>query len=242
MIVEAVVIFPLVAAFLAFILLFTRVMQVETEVQEALYYAGRLTAAEAVLSDSPTALRGTAEILFRKELAGRGLKEQYLYGGSLGISLMKSDFSGDMINLRADYRIRIPVPFLPINGISIVQHSVTRKWTGRDVEREKADPYVYFTDYGSVYHSSESCSYLNLKINSTSVGKMSSLRSSDGSVYYACSSCGAAGVSKGTVYYAVYGNRYHRSLSCSGLKRTIHMVRRSALSGMKGCSKCTGGS
>ena len=241
MTVEAVVIYPLVIAFLALILFFTRVMQVETTVQEALYYAGRLTAAEAVMSDSPAALRGTAEVLFRKEMARCGLLDQYIYGGSIGIGLLRSDLSGDMVHLIADYRIRIPVPFLPLHGISIVQHSVTRKWTGRDVEREKADPYVYFTDYGSVYHSSESCSYLNPGIDSASIDRIQTLRSHDGSIYYACASCQAGSVKSGTVYYAVYGNRYHRTLSCSGLKRTIHMVRRSVLQGMKGCSRCTGG-
>lgn len=36
----------------------------------------------------------------------------------------------------------------------------------RKKSRRKMDPYVFYTDYGSVYHLSEQCNYLDLSIKS----------------------------------------------------------------------------
>ena len=42
------------------------------------------------------------------------------------------------------------------------------------------------------------------------------------------------------LYVAKEGEAYHTDLSCSGLKRTIHAVHRSDISGLGGCSRCSG--
>ena len=236
---EAVVVFPITAAFWVFILFFFRVMQIETQVQEALYYAGRSTAVEASLLDGETTLLASAEVLFRKELTNYELPSEYISGGSAGISLLESDMSGDILQLRAEYKVKFPIGFFKFDGIRIVQNACSRKWTGKDPKTEEEDPFVYYTDYGSVYHKTTDCSYLNLSIHSATVSAMALLRSKDGSIYYACTACGASSAA-GTVYYTDYGTNYHASLTCSGLKRTIHMVRLSEVSGKRACSKCGG--
>ena len=40
------------------------------------------------------------------------------------------------------------------------------------------------------------------------------------------------------VYYTKYGNRYHNSLSCKGLKRKVKLVALGQTDGLPQCSKC----
>ena len=64
-----------------------------------------------------------------------------------------------------------------------------------------------------------------------------SLRNADGARYTRCASCGMEG---GTVYITNYGNRYHSSLTCGGLKRMVYLIRLSEAQGYHACQKCAG--
>ena len=77
---------------------------------------------------------------------------------------------------------------------------------------------------------------LDLSIRMASGEEVSSLRNESGGKYYACEHCG--GGSGGAVYITSYGDRYHSSLSCSGLKRTVYAVPLSEAVGKGACSKC----
>ncbi|MBD8948918.1 MAG: pilus assembly protein, partial [Blautia obeum] len=60
------------------------------------------------------------------------------------------------------------------------------------------------------------------------------LRNKSGEKYHACERCRAG--SAGSVYITGEGNRYHGSLSCSGLKRTVEEVLQKDC-GLRPCSK-----
>lgn len=63
---EAAVIIPVAAVFFLTLLFFFRVLQIQTEVQEALNYASRKTACEASAVSSQTGLLVSAEAYFRR--------------------------------------------------------------------------------------------------------------------------------------------------------------------------------
>lgn len=236
---EAAVIFPIVAGFIVFILMFFRILQVQTGVSAALTYASRMTAVEACTVDSEPALLLSAEGLMISKLKDNELVENYVQGGIAGISLLKSDFSGENVELRAEYAVKLPFNFFEISEYSVSQTSLSRKWIGRTADGETGS-YVYITDFGSVYHKSKSCSYLDLSINSANISDVALLRNKSGAKYSACSKCVAKIVEGSKVYITDYGTLYHSDISCSALKRTIHMVKLSEVDGMPACSKCGG--
>lgn len=53
-----------------------------------------------------------------------------------------------------------------------------------------------------------------------------------------CETCSRHQNPSGTVYITGSGNRYHNDASCSGLKRTVRLVKKSQLGDMHVCSKC----
>ncbi len=96
---------------------------------------------------------------------------------------------------------------------------------------------VYITETGTVYHLSRSCTHLDLKIYPIDSSELEGARNGGGGRYKRCELCGGG---SGTVYITAEGDRYHSSLSCSGLKRTIYEVPISQVGGRKACSRCGG--
>ena len=236
---EAAVIFPLFAGFMVSLLFFFRVMQIETVVKEALYYSSRMTALSCCVNDSDTVSLATAKALLLSQLKDSDVIKDYVRGGCAGVSILETELSEDSINISTRYKIKLPINFWTIDGITVEQHSLSHKWTGKVVDESDPDPYVYYTEYGSVYHTSKKCPYLDLSIRSVSRTGVGSLRNKSGRKYSACS-CAAEEISLKNVYITDYGIEYHASLKCADLKRIIHVSRLSDVKGMRKCAKCKG--
>lgn len=88
-----------------------------------------------------------------------------------------------------------------------------------------------------MYHKDYHCKYLDLSIHMVSAAELETLRNESGGKYYPCERCGQKPQGWG-VYITNTGNRYHTSISCSGLKRKIYAVPISETTGKEACSKC----
>ena len=106
-------------------------------------------------------------------------------------------------------------------------------------ENEK-DCVVYLTETGTVYHCSLDCSYLKLTISKVLYRDLANLRNSSGGKYKMCERCchGITPQDGEEVYITIYGDRYHKSHTCSGLKRTIREIMLSQVGNRAPCSKC----
>lgn len=241
---EMVVVLPLFISFMVFFLFLFRILLVQETMEEALVYASR-TLAVSCFSQSPAEQKTHTKLLAEAQIAlQKGLKESdcplhFIQGGVAGVSLLSSQFTGDDIILRARYEIRLPCVLLGEYRFHFVQCAQSRKWIGNvSLEQETVsdEEWVYVTPYGTVYHRDRTCRYLDLNIRAVSIRSLVTLRNADRKIYRKCESCGNS--KSTTVYVTDYGERYHSSLSCGGLKRTIYMVKLSQVGGKKPCSKC----
>ena len=106
----------------------------------------------------------------------------------------------------------------------VVNGCVMHKWigysgdgTGEDWERQEEE-LVYITKSGEAYHRERSCLYLNPSIRLADREEITA-------DYTPCSVCVDRGqLENRLIYVTDGGSRYHNTVSCSGLRRTIESV------------------
>ncbi|MGB8452708.1 MAG: TadE family protein [Anaerocolumna sp.] len=158
-------------------------------------------------------------------------------------SFMKED---DAIDIIVTYNIKLPLLFINIDPIPVMQRVRMRGWNGYEVaaKNSPADTtdenpeMVYITQTGTVYHLYKDCTYLNLSIKEAGVDQIANLRNSSGGKYKKCSLCGDRVNASGQVYITDTGDRYHWDLNCSGLKRSIITIPKSDVGDRSLCSRC----
>lgn len=236
--VEAAMAVPLFFFAVVCLMYLMEIMAVQTAVRSGLQYAGKNAAQDACMSVvlSPSAVK--ADVV--NAIGVERLQRSIVAGGSGGIDCSSSRISPrtGIGELSAKYKIRIPVPLFRIAMLSFEDKMQIKVWNGY----EKADfgvkdeGIVYVTETGIVYHRNYHCTHLELSIRMVQPGEVEDLRNKNGGKYHACERCGGKG---GGVYITDTGDRYHSSLSCSGLKRTVYAVPLSEAAGKRACSKCS---
>ena len=169
------------------------------------------------------------------------LDRSIIDGGSAGIHCFTSyyDTGDEVIHIYVNYRVRLPFPQHMHVGQKIRQEIEIKAWTGyphNGLDGED-DSIVYIADTGSVYHTNYQCSALHVQIQFVPQSALSGYRNESGGRYYACEHCVHGSTMPG-VYIADYGTKYHNSLNCSRLKRSIRSVKKSQVGGRRACSKC----
>ncbi len=236
--VEAAMAVPLFFFAVICLLYLMEIMYVQTAVRSGLQEAGKKTAVDACLVSviQPSTIE---QYVVDSIDAGR-LDRSIIVDGSGGISCSKSTMSPltGIGQLSAAYKIRLPVPFFAVPDLACEETMRIKAWNGyvKGGLFSEKDETVYVTETGLVYHKNYHCTYLDLSIHTAQLSQVADLRNNDGGKYHACARCGKA--CGDVVYITDSGDRYHSSLSCSGLKRTIYAVPLSEVVGKGACSRC----
>ena len=214
----------------------------------------RISVANASLNAAKSAAEDTAVIPVLNtirlksdivELIGEDrIARSIIRGGSSGISCWKSyvsPFTGDM-EVTVEYDIRLPVPMFGSPGAEQKETFTISAWTAAAAAAGKPGKTP-----GSSMSRTTGRSITKIRIVHTLSFPSVSFRRTDwtpcamygGSRYHACDKC-VFGQAMTGVYVTEDGTKYHNSLSCSGLKRTVHAVEKSELAGLGGCSRCSG--
>jgi len=177
--------------------------------------------------------------------------DNYIKGGMRGISYWGSEvLYDDMVVIKMNYDFIVPVFERIIPPIEVSQYVAVRSFTGHRVPKKKIagddenededddEVYVYIAETGQVYHMDRNCTYIKLSIKEASYSEIGSLRSTSGGKYYECSICKKNGQAGSKVYITDYGDVYHYTLQCSGIKRTVSVIKLSEAGDRRPCSRC----
>lgn len=150
----------------------------------------------------------------------------------------------DIVFLTDSREINKNFPTLLASALSVNATFYAHAWTGYEISGDggsiEEEEYVFITPNGTVYHRDIGCSHLKLSIQTVNFSCVSSLRNEDGCHYNKCDFCGSRTPNNGIVYVTNYGDCYHTSLSCPGIKRTIETIPISKVGNRTACSKCGG--
>jgi hypothetical protein len=177
------------------------------------------------------------------------INQSCIQGGYAGIHTYLSSFmeEGDTIDIILVYKVKLPLLFIEVDGMPMVQRVRLRGWSGTkaalkgDTEESTEDSeIVYITEHGSVYHLNKECSHLKLSIKEVRIEDIKELRNNAGGKYKECEICDEYEMESENhpIYITDYGDRYHKSLGCSGLKRTIKAIPKSEVGDRSPCKRC----
>ncbi|MGN0342203.1 MAG: TadE family protein [Roseburia sp.] len=229
-------ILPFFAVFFCGILFFFRLLQVQQDVEQALCYAARETAVLAHESQENWDGIATGETLFYNQLKELETPVGYVDQSWSGFSFVDSAEDEAYIDLCVSYQVDNPLTLLGIWKYNFTQRAKCHKWQGAYADQGPDETYVYITDYGSVYHLSMDCAYLDLSIQRVPYVEVNERRNLSGQRYRSCEVCG--GEHGAMVYLTDYGETYHSDISCSGLRRGIYRIPLDQAEGYGLCSKC----
>ncbi|MCR5733421.1 MAG: hypothetical protein K6G22_02335 [Lachnospiraceae bacterium] len=173
------------------------------------------------------------------------LKRAPVIGQGYGIDVGESDLDNrEILTLCAGYTTRLPYDLTGLFSYRFDQRITVHTFTGYDRGLHgqgdgEDNEYVYMTPNGSVYHTSPDCTHIKLRIRETDKDSLLHERNDYGAKYKACEHCHSR-LTDPLLYITPEGERYHNSLNCSGLTRTIRVVKLSDIPGVPQCSRCKG--
>jgi len=216
------------------------IQSIKIGVKQAAYSAAKSAAEDTAVIPVLNTIKLKSDII--RLLGKERIERSIIVDGSEGISCWNSYLSsktGEM-NIHVKYEVRVPLPLFGNPSAKMEETFRIHGWTGYGKDKKTEDSeIVYITEKQSVYHEDYHCSYLQLSIRFVPYEQLEEIRNENGGIYYACEKCVYGDASTG-VYITENGSKYHNSLGCSGLKRTIRAVKKTEVQGIGGCSRCSG--
>ncbi|MCF0142178.1 MAG: hypothetical protein HUJ75_02245 [Parasporobacterium sp.] len=247
--IEAALTLPLFLFFSAALIYFLIIISLQSDIQLKMEEVSRELGKSAYILEENENLEDIAInpasiqlMLLSGDMTER-INHSRIAGGALGLNALQSTYDKETGELDIIVSYVYQIPLLPdkVSGLLFTQRFKSRAWIGEDIKdknvetEEEDDEYVFITPNGSVYHRSKDCPYLDLSIVSIPYSAADSSRNRDGKKYYPCGDCG-----KGqfvSVFITNFGECWHGSLNCPGLKRTVQTVKLSE-AGRPPCSRC----
>lgn len=228
--------------FLAVLALFymMEVMSIRTSVRNGMQYAAKHAVEDCYLVQMVSPSKLESDIV--RAIGSERLERSIVVDGSSGISCQESRMSmlTGILEMEVTYQVKLPIPVFATTPVRMRETMRMKGWNGykSSFGDKDDDETVYITETGMVYHRDYHCNYLELSIRTVSAETVENLRNNDQERYHPCEKC-VHGSAASQVYLTDYGNRYHNSLNCSGLKRTVYAIPISEAVGKGACKKCS---
>lgn len=233
--VEAALALPIFLFAAIMVLYLFRVLQVQYIVGNCLDKATAEVSLMGGVSDNEA--KNLTKAYFYKELAVQGCPMSRIEFGAAGFSWKGTKADASYIDAAVSYSIRFPLRFFGKKRITLADGCRMHRWVGDlggGEGKGKKEEWVYVTPTQHVYHVSRGCTHLKLSIQA--VPKSSPAWRA----YKPCGHCMEGEKMGAAVYITSEGSHYHKQISCSGLKRTIYMVKKEDAGDKRPCSRCGG--
>lgn len=257
---EASIVLPLFIFFFLNIMSAIIIVQIQSELEAELHQTGNeialraydISEGEKLLGESDEDGSGLIEksgmTFFAVSRIRSGLREKLsdspVMDGVESLDFLSSKVmqEGDIIDIVVRYKIHPVVSLIGFSGFDAESRYYGHAWTGYDVSgsvdaQGQQEEMVYVTEHGGVYHKDIDCRYLKTSVRSISFAGLDKERNADRKKYYPCEFCGEH-VHGGNVFVTNYGEKYHGSIDCPGLKRKIYTISILEVEGRSPCSAC----
>ncbi len=243
MTVEASIVVPIFFIIMMGFALWIQVFMVEAEVQKGVIETGKYMARQIYkyekLGDESQLVSKFSNIMIKNKwkdyVDDSFLEKSCLLDGIDGVSFQNSkyDENSGNIKINAKYKIQILLPFVGIYQLSMNARAEQKAFTGY---KNSNTEYVYVAESGKVFHTNRKCTHIALSIIKVyDTEKYISGKTG----YTACERCTQRYEGTSPYFYITkYGKKYHTSLQCSSLKRTIQKVKLGEVKGLGQCLKC----
>ena len=235
--VETALVLPIFIMAMISLLTIIDVFFLDTKVEAALCEEAKIIAMESYDGNAYGVSGIEANVLDR--LNNSNINTRIIKNNEFDFS--KTDLTDkELMYISARYAIVPPFDMFSLFEINREKVIVAHRWCGYINglnSNSMLFEYVYMTKNGKVYHRSRECSHIRLHINVVDGSNIKNVRNEMGEKYKKCTYCKPK-LTDSKLYVTTDGNKYHNTLSCSGLKRTVIRVRLSQLKNVEPCSRC----